>query len=246
MEESASRSAGHAADEPVHASAGSQAPADARHSVPPTTNPSAGQKALLPVQLSARSQTSADARQIPPVTNPSAGQAALEPLQDSATSQKPADGRHSVPPLPGVYTHPVTGLHVSTEHTLPSLQFSAGTDVWQCSSSAPMSGAGLSRVSPSMSFGTAARKTPAFSMAVAALEMSRCRSVSDTKFGATFLEAASLPVAVCQLASVAASVPPVAAMLTVRPILKLPVAVTNRSLLSDVRFVKAAYPRPIA
>ena len=169
--------------------------------------------------------------------NRSAGQALDDPVQVSATSQTPAEARHTAPAFPGVLTQPVTVLHESTVQAFRSSQVSDGTPAWHRSSSAPMSGVDGCRWSASMSTMTAARKTPAFSIVEAAPALSRCRSVSEMKFGATLLEAASLPVAVCQLASVAWSVPPAEEMLTVRPILKLPVTVTNRSLLFDVRLV---------
>jgi hypothetical protein len=62
--ELANPSAGQAAALPVQASATSQTPAEARHSVPVPTNPSAGQPVSLPVQLSATSQVPATARQV--------------------------------------------------------------------------------------------------------------------------------------------------------------------------------------
>src|SRR5439155_1455176 len=59
-------SAGHAALDPVHNSAGSHSPAEARQSVVAGRKVSAGQAVLVPSQVSAASQSAAAARQTAP------------------------------------------------------------------------------------------------------------------------------------------------------------------------------------
>jgi len=59
-------SAGQLAEVPVQLSAGSQSPAEARHSVVDGSNELAGQLAEVPVQLSAGSQAPAEARHVVP------------------------------------------------------------------------------------------------------------------------------------------------------------------------------------
>ena len=59
-------SAGHAALEPVQASAASQVPATPRHTEPAVTKPLAGQAAPEPPQVSATSHTPADGRHVVP------------------------------------------------------------------------------------------------------------------------------------------------------------------------------------
>jgi hypothetical protein len=76
-------SAGHVGLDPVQFSAGSQTPADARHSTVLGWNTSAGQPLFTPSQFSATSQTPALARHCA-VLLPSAGHVALEPVQFSA------------------------------------------------------------------------------------------------------------------------------------------------------------------
>src|SRR6184192_2048790 len=79
---------------PVQVSAGSHAPAEARHSTVAGAKASAGQSSFTPSQLSATSQGPALARHSA-VLFASAGQAASVPVQVSAGSHTPADGRHS-------------------------------------------------------------------------------------------------------------------------------------------------------
>ncbi len=80
---------------PVHFSATSHTPAEARHVVVDGRNTSLGQAADAPLHDSAVSQTSAAGRHTPPFANASVGHAAAEPVHDSATSQGPATGRHT-------------------------------------------------------------------------------------------------------------------------------------------------------
>lgn len=90
-------SVGHAAAEPVHFSATSHAPADARHVTVLASNAFAGQLAELPVQVSAMSHTPALARHTVVLdANASVGHDGALPLQYSATSHAPADPRHNV------------------------------------------------------------------------------------------------------------------------------------------------------
>src|SRR6266852_1831541 len=88
-------SAGQVTAAPVQRSAGSQGPADGRHTVEAGWNASGGQSLPTPSQLSAASQGPAAGRQTP-VLFTSAGQLALAPVQLSAGSQVPAEGRHSI------------------------------------------------------------------------------------------------------------------------------------------------------
>ncbi len=85
---------------PVQLSAGSQTPADPRHSVPAATNVSAGQSLFTPSQDSATSQMPADGRHTS-VLFASAGHAGLTPSQLSTGSQTPAEVRQIVPAFPG-------------------------------------------------------------------------------------------------------------------------------------------------
>lgn len=86
---------GHAAEVPVHASAGSQPAVESRQTVPPGTNVSIGQAALAPVHFSATSQTPAALRHVTPApTSTSGGHAPLAPLHTSAVSHGPAEARH--------------------------------------------------------------------------------------------------------------------------------------------------------
>src|SRR6185295_7054814 len=115
-------SAGQVALLPVQTSCTSQTPALPRHTVPEVAKTSGPQSLLVPLQTSATSQTPADGRQTA-VLFASAGQLALVPLHTSAGSHTPADGRQMVPALPGANRHVlVARSHVSTVHTLPSLQ----------------------------------------------------------------------------------------------------------------------------
>lgn len=90
-------SAGQLAAAPLHASATSQLPADARHTVPVRETTSEGQDVEEPLHASGGSQAPALARQVvAPPLNTSAGQLTAMPLQISGTSQTPALGRHTV------------------------------------------------------------------------------------------------------------------------------------------------------
>jgi hypothetical protein len=91
-------SAGQAAAEPVHVSAGSQTPDETLHIVPLAVSISAGQEATTPVHDSETSHTPAEARHtVPAAMNPSVGHAAAEPLQLSATSHTPVAALQTVP-----------------------------------------------------------------------------------------------------------------------------------------------------
>src|SRR6266404_3464703 len=87
-------SAGQLALVPLHCSAGSQAPVEARQVVAAGWKASGGQATEEPSQVSARSHTPAAGRQTA-VLLASAGHAALVPSQVSATSHTPAAARHS-------------------------------------------------------------------------------------------------------------------------------------------------------
>src|SRR3989441_1210636 len=89
-------SAGQLALVPLHCSAGSQTPVEARQMVVAGWKASGGQATAEPSQVSARSHTSATARQtLPARCTASAGQPLLSPSQLSATSQSPAEGRQT-------------------------------------------------------------------------------------------------------------------------------------------------------
>src|SRR5438046_4392993 len=80
---------------PSQCSAGSQLPADARHSA--VLFASGGHVELSPVQLSATSHTPPALRQtVVAGANVSTGQVVLTPVQFSAVSQMPIEARHSV------------------------------------------------------------------------------------------------------------------------------------------------------
>src|SRR5439155_545458 len=88
-------SAGHVALVPLHCSAGSQTPVEARQMALAGWNASGGQGTAAPSQGSATSHGPAGGRQTP-VLLASAGHAALAPVQVSAGSHAPADARHSI------------------------------------------------------------------------------------------------------------------------------------------------------
>src|SRR5947199_300108 len=90
----ANTSWGQAALEPVHVSATSHSPADARHTVVPGRKPSAGHASEMPSHASATSHGPAAGRQTAALLA-SAGQATLTPVQNSAGSQTPALARHT-------------------------------------------------------------------------------------------------------------------------------------------------------
>src|SRR5207249_4029135 len=89
-------SAGHVADDPVHISAGSHSPADARQTTKLGSNMSLGQVLLVPVQFSSTSQTPAAARQTAPALPAGCWQASLEPLHVSVVQGLPSSV-HAVP-----------------------------------------------------------------------------------------------------------------------------------------------------
>src|SRR5207247_3717020 len=81
------------------ASATSQSPAAARHSMP-TLPAACWQVVLVPSQVSVVHGLPSSVHAVPLCFVASAGQAAFVPSQASATSQSPAAARPSVPPLP--------------------------------------------------------------------------------------------------------------------------------------------------
>src|SRR5207237_8490873 len=91
-------SSGQAVVEPSQDSAGSQAPAEERQTLPLPLTLSAGQASFVPSQDSATSQAPAAERQTA-VLFPSGGHAALVPVQCSTRSHVPADDRQTT--LPG-------------------------------------------------------------------------------------------------------------------------------------------------
>jgi hypothetical protein len=87
-------SPGHAPDAPVQFSAGSQTPADSRHTVVDAVNVLPGHAADVPVQFSAGSHTPVEARQdTVDAVNVSPGHAPDAPVQFSGGSHTPADAR---------------------------------------------------------------------------------------------------------------------------------------------------------
>ena len=95
---------GQAAPAPVHVSATSHTPVDARQTFVAKAKPSVGQAALDPEHVSATSHTSAEARQtVVDGARPSVGQSTLKPVHFSATSHGPAAARHTVPALAGLH-----------------------------------------------------------------------------------------------------------------------------------------------
>src|SRR5437879_4792461 len=89
-------SAGHVALVPLHCSAGSQTPVEARQMAVAGWNASGGQATEEPSQLSATSQSPADGRQTAPAAwYASAGQSSCTASQLSGTSHTPAAGRHT-------------------------------------------------------------------------------------------------------------------------------------------------------
>src|SRR6266853_1313813 len=89
-------SAGQAGPVPVHISAGSHSPADARQTTKLGSNMSAGHVLLVPVQVSSTSQGPADARQVVPALPGSCWQASLVPSQRSVVQTFPSSV-HAVP-----------------------------------------------------------------------------------------------------------------------------------------------------
>src|SRR5205814_2217718 len=83
-------SVGQAVEAPVHVSAASQIPAEARHTVPDDCNASAGHAVESPVHASATSHTPAEARHtVPNNCNVSAGHTVESPVHASVTSHTP-------------------------------------------------------------------------------------------------------------------------------------------------------------
>ena len=116
---------GHVAEVPVHISAGSQAPPDARHSTDEVAKPSTGQVLLAPVQCSATSHTSTPARQTVELSlNPASGQVVSVPLHVSWFSHAPGTEPQVRPPSATWQTPKNPGaLHTSQSVPLP--QFAA-------------------------------------------------------------------------------------------------------------------------
>src|SRR5205814_513165 len=113
-------SAGQAVFVPSQASATSQSPAAARHSVP-ALPAGCWQVALAPSQVSVVHGLPSSAHAVPLGCVASAGHAAFVPSQSSATSQSPAAARHSVPVFPAGPPWHCPPLQVSlTVHGLPS------------------------------------------------------------------------------------------------------------------------------
>jgi hypothetical protein len=102
---------------PVHFSATSQAPTDARHSAEAGFKLSEGQTALVPLQNSATSQVPAAARHSVVVAlNTSAGQVGAVPSHVSATSQTP-DAERQVEPFLAIVQVPSMPPPAATLHT---------------------------------------------------------------------------------------------------------------------------------
>jgi len=98
-----STSPGHEAELPVQNSAGSQAPADARHATLEGSKVSAGQSALAPVQRSSASQgRPLLLRHTVFVAHTSSGHVGEEPSQTSMASQRPFAARQVVPNVFGL------------------------------------------------------------------------------------------------------------------------------------------------
>ena len=110
-------SAGQLGPVPVHISAGSHSPADARQTTKLGSNMSLGQVLLVPVQFSSTSQTPAAARQTAPALPAGCWQASLEPSHVSVVQGLPSS------------VHAVTdAVFASAGHAGPVPgQFSAGS-----------------------------------------------------------------------------------------------------------------------
>src|SRR3989475_49570 len=89
-------SAGQLGPLPVHISAGSHSPAEARQTTTLGSNMSVGQVLLVPVQFSSTSQGPADARQVVPALPAGCWQASLVPLHWSLVHALPSSV-HAVP-----------------------------------------------------------------------------------------------------------------------------------------------------
>ena len=107
----------------MQVSAGSQTPAEARHSVVGGSKRSDGQGSFTPSQLSATSHGPAGGRHtVPAGVLASAGQVVLVPVHVSCGSQAPPDPRQSAPALPaGCWQALLVPSHWSTVQGLASL-----------------------------------------------------------------------------------------------------------------------------
>src|SRR5437867_2809316 len=152
-------SAGHAALVPLHCSAGSQAPVEARQMAVAGWNASGGQATEEPSQLSATSQSPADGRQTAPEgRTASAGQSSCTPSQLSGTSHTPAAGRHTTVLLASGGQAALVPSQVSVTSHTPAAARHSTVAGWKAS-------AGQSSLTPSQlsatSHGPAAgRQTP--------------------------------------------------------------------------------------
>lgn len=89
---------------PVHDSATSQTPAEARHITVEDANASTGHALLVPVHDSATSQRPTEFRHVTVEdANPSAGHSKRVPSHVSATSQAPFGARHVAPAALGAH-----------------------------------------------------------------------------------------------------------------------------------------------
>src|SRR5882724_7524350 len=136
-------SAGQLALVPLHCSAGSQAPVEARQMVVAGWKASGGQATAEPSQVSARSHTSAAARQtLPAGCTASAGQSSCTPSQLSATSHTPAAARHTAVPLASAGHAALVPPQLSATSHTPAAGRHATVAGWKAS-------AGQSLLSPS-------------------------------------------------------------------------------------------------
>src|SRR5207249_3549272 len=114
-------SAGQLALVPLHCSAGSQAPVEARQMVVAGWKASGGQATAEPSQVSARSHTSAAGRQTRPAgSTASAGQASCTPSQLSATSQGPAEARQTAVLFPSAGQSALVPVQLSARSQTPA------------------------------------------------------------------------------------------------------------------------------
>src|SRR5438876_10467784 len=136
-------SAGQLALVPLHCSAGSQAPVEARQMAVAGWNASGGQATEEPSQVSATSQSPAAGRQTAPTAwYASAGQSSCTPSQLSATSHTPAAARHTAVLLASGGQAALVPSQVSaTSHTPAAARHPAAAG--------PKASAGPSSVTPS-------------------------------------------------------------------------------------------------
>ena len=110
-------SAGQLGPVPVHISAGSHSPADARQTTKPGRNPSAGQLVLVPVHVSTSSQMSAAGRHTVPAFPAGCWQASLDPSHSSVLHGLPSS----------VQAVPAGVLASAGQAVLVPVQFSCGS-----------------------------------------------------------------------------------------------------------------------